>query len=52
MECPDFGRERHELRRKVGTGQMKIAILLGDKDAISAIMEYVSTTGRLNKRTE
>src|SRR2546423_1454285 len=30
-ECPSFWEERQDLRRKVGVGRMRIAILLGDK---------------------
>ena len=46
VKCPSFWKERIELKRKVGLGRMKIAILLGDKEAIRATMKYVSDTGR------
>jgi hypothetical protein len=49
VECPSFWRERRELRRKVGAGQMRIAILLGEKEAVRATMEYISATGRFKK---
>jgi hypothetical protein len=52
VECPYFWEERQELRRKVGTGQMKMAVLLGDKNAISATMEYISATRRFKKQVE
>jgi hypothetical protein len=52
LECPNFWRERHELRKKVGTGRMRVATLLGDKDTVQATMEYISATRRLNKQAE
>ena len=36
--------ERMELKRKVGMGRMKMAILLGDKEAVSATMRYILDT--------
>jgi hypothetical protein len=39
-----------KLRKEVGTGQMKIAWLLGNKNAASHIMEYIGSTGRLQNR--
>jgi hypothetical protein len=52
LECPNFWRERHELRKKIGTGRMKVATLLGDKDAVCTTMEYISAMGRLIKQAE
>ena len=52
IECPNFRKERHELRRNVREERMQIAFLLGDKEAISTTMEYISKTGRLKKQAE
>ena len=52
VECPGFWEERQELRRKVGVGRMKVAILLGDSKAIGATMEYISKTKRFKKQAE
>jgi len=52
VECPGFWEERCELRRKAGVGRMKIAILLGDSEAIGATMEYISKTKRFKKQVE
>ena len=46
VECPSFWKERYELKKKIGTGRMSLAILLGDKEAVRATMEYISMTGR------
>jgi Zn ribbon nucleic-acid-binding protein len=52
VECPYFWEERHELRRKVGTRRMKMAVLLADKNTISATMEYISATGWFKQKVE
>jgi hypothetical protein len=51
VEFPSFWRERCELRSRVSTGRMRIATLLGEKEAVRAIMEYISATGRFKKET-
>ena len=50
LECRRFKNERKKLRQEVGTGRMKIAQLLGNKDLASHTMEYVDSTGRLQTR--
>ena len=52
VECPGFWEERQEMRRKVGVGRMKVAILLGESKAIGATMEYISKTKRFKKQAE
>jgi hypothetical protein len=52
MECPSFWRERQALRTMVGTGRLKMAVLLGDKEGIKATMQYISATGRFKKEVE
>jgi hypothetical protein len=52
MECPSFWRERQELKTTVGTGRLKMAVLLGDKEEIKATMQYISATGRFKKEAE
>ena len=50
LECRRFKNERKKLRQEVGTGRMKIAWLLGNKNMASHIMEYADSTGRLQTR--
>jgi hypothetical protein len=52
MECPSFWRERQALRTMVGTGRLKMTVLLGDKEGIKATMQYISATGRFKKEVE
>jgi len=52
VECPSFWKKRCELRRRVGTGRMRIATLLGEKEAVRATMEYISATGRFKKESQ
>lgn len=52
VECPSFWRERRELRRKVSVGRMRIAILLGEKEAVGVTMEYISATGKFKNKVE
>ena len=51
LECPSFWEERQELRRRVGTGEMRTAVLLGNKNVVNATLDYIFKTGRLKKVT-
>lgn len=44
--------ERNILRREVGTRQMTMVGLLGNKDAVEATLKYVAATGRLKEKAE
>ena len=46
LECPQFQEQRIILRRKVGTRQMVMASLLGNKEVAKATLEYVTSTRR------
>ena len=50
LECRLFKNERRKLRTEIGTGRMKIAWLLGNKNVTSHTMEYIGCTGRLQSR--
>jgi ribonuclease HI len=50
LECQRFKNEWKKLRTEVGTGRMKIAWLLGNKNMASHTMEYIGSTGRLQMR--
>jgi hypothetical protein len=52
MECASLWREQQELTTTVGTGRLKIAVLLGDKEGIKATMQYISATGRFKREAE
>jgi hypothetical protein len=47
LECPKHWEQRKTLRKNVGTGRMKMRILLGDIKMIKHTMEYITTTRRL-----
>jgi hypothetical protein len=47
LECRRFKNERKVLRQEVGTGWMKIAWVLGNRNMSSHTMEFIDSTGRL-----
>ena len=47
LECRNYKEPRKKLREAVGTGKMKVGILLGDPTEIKHTMAYVKATGRL-----
>jgi len=47
LECRKYKEQRRRLREAVGTGRMKMGILLGDPTKIKYTMAYVNETGRL-----
>ena len=49
LECPNHKEARKELQRKVGTGKMKVASLLGDAKTVELTMEYIKATKRMEK---
>ena len=48
LECRNYKEPRKKLREAVGTGKMKVGILLGDPMEIKHTMAYVKATGRLS----
>ena len=48
LECRNYKEPRKKLREAVGTGKMKVGILLGDPTEIKHTMAYVKATGRLS----
>ena len=49
LECPVYWEERHVLRVKAGATKMTLSGLLGDKDVVSATLEYVRNTRRFSE---
>ena len=48
LECPRYREQRSEMRRKAGTGNMRVDVLLGSSKAILEFTEkYINDTGRL-----
>jgi hypothetical protein len=47
LECPEFWKERYDLRNKVGAGNMKLGFLLGDGAGVKETVRYVMETKRL-----
>jgi RNase H len=48
LECRNYKEPRKKLREAVGTGKMRVGILLGDPAEIKHTMAFVKTTGRLS----
>ena len=49
LECKNYRVQRKKLRQDVGTGNMKMGILLGDPSMIQYTVAYVKATGRFDK---
>ena len=49
LECRNYKEQRKRLREEVGTGKMKVGILLGDPTKIKHTMTFIKETGRLGK---
>jgi hypothetical protein len=47
LECRNYKEPRKMLPEAVGTGKMKVGILLGDPTEIKHTMAYEKATGRL-----
>jgi hypothetical protein len=48
LECRNYKEPRKKLREAVGTGKMKVWILLGDPMEIKHTMAFVKAMGRLS----
>ena len=48
LECRNYKEQRKKLRKNVGTGRMKVGILLGDTATIKHMTEFIKETGRLD----
>jgi hypothetical protein len=48
-EIPTCSEQREKLRREVGTGKIRVEKLLEDQKMIKHALEYIKTTGRLEK---
>ena len=49
MECRNYKKQRKKLLKDVGTGKMKMEILLGDPSMIKHTMIFINATRRLEK---
>ena len=47
LKCEIYEKQREKLRRELGTGTMRLEILLGNSKAIKQTLELVKNTGRL-----
>ena len=48
LECRKYKEQRRALKKKVGTGRMKIDRRLGDVKTIKHTVEYINATNRLH----
>jgi len=49
LECRKYKEQRKRLRKDVGTGKMKVGILLGDPTKIKHTMKFIKETERLER---
>ena len=47
LKCEIYEEQRDKLRRELGTGTLRMEILLGNSKAIKHMLEFVKSTGRL-----
>jgi len=49
IECQNYREERKKFKREVGAGKMRVVRLLEDPELIKYTVEYICTTGRLER---